>query len=90
MVFVELHVSGVWYVVHTVFEDNEGAKNLVRNRVCTSNWKPVDVQHHFFGSYFYRGVIQYYVESRDQHAGVFTKPLDYTTFCYHWDFLLNI
>ena len=30
-----------------VFEDNEGAKNLAQNPMCTSNSKHIDMRHHF-------------------------------------------
>ena len=36
----------------TVFQDNEGAKNLAQSPVCTSNSKHIDVRHHFCGRLF--------------------------------------
>ena len=72
----------------TVFEDNEGAKNLAQNPVCTSNSKHIDVRHHFLRGLLFKGVFVFaHVESDYQHADILTKPLDYTFFCYHRDFL---
>ena len=67
-----------------VFEDNEGAKNMVQNPVCTSNSKHIDVRHHVLRKLIFEGeVFITHVESHDQHADVLTKPIDYTTFWYH-------
>ena len=75
----------------TVFEDNEGAKNLAQNPVCTSNSKHIDVRHHFLRELIFKGeFVITHVESDDQHADVLTKPLDYTAFCYQRDFFMNI
>ena len=75
----------------TVFEDNEGAKNLAQNPVCTSNSKHTDVRHHFLRELIFKGeFVITHVESDDQHADTLTKPLDYMTSCYHRDLLMNI
>ena len=76
----------------TVFEDNEGAKNLAHDpHVCTSNSKHIDVRHYFLRELIFKGeLVITHVESDDQHANVLTKPLDDMTFCYHRDFLMNI
>ena len=61
-----------------VFEDNEGPKNLAQNPVCTSNSKHNDVRHHFLREHIFKGELFITrVESDDQHADVWTKPLDY-------------
>ena len=75
----------------TVFEDNEGAKNLAQqNPVRTSNSKHIDVLHHFLRELIFKGeFVITHVESDDQHADVLTKPLHYTAFCYHRDFLVT-
>ena len=31
-----------------------------------------------------------HVKTDEQHADFLTKPLNYTAFCYRWDFLMNI
>ena len=75
----------------TVFEDNGGAKNLAQNPACTSNSKHIDVPHYFLRDLIFKGeFVITHIESDDQHADFLTKPLDYTAFCYHRDFLMNI
>ena len=77
----------------TVLEDNEGARHLVQNPVCTSNSKHIDVRHHFLRELIFRGEITLtstLVESEEQHADFLTKPLSNVTFCYHREFLMNI
>ena len=76
-----------------VFEDHEGAKNLAQNPVCTSNSKHIELTYDtiFCRELIFKGEFAItHVESDDQHADVLTKPLDYMTFCYHRDFLMNI
>ena len=71
----------------TVLEDNEGAKNLAQNPVCTSNSKHINVRHHVLRELIFEGeFVTSHVESDDQHTDVSTKMLDYTAFCYHRDF----
>ena len=87
-VCMEFCFFGVWYVVHYGFEDNEGAKNLAQNPVCTSNSEHINVRHHVLRELIFEGeFVISHVESDDQHADVLTKMLDYyTAFCYHRDF----
>ena len=75
----------------TIVEENEGARHLAQNPVCTSNSKLIDVRHHFLRELIFRGeFIITNVESEDQHAGFLTKSLSNVAFCYHRDFLINI
>ena len=75
----------------TAFDDNEEARQLAQNPVCTSSSKHVDVQPHFLRELIFRGeLIIAHVESEDQHADLLTKPPSYAAFCYHRDFLMNI
>ena len=39
----------------TVFEDNEGARQLAQNPVCTSNSTHIDVIHHFLRELVFQG-----------------------------------
>ena len=48
---------GTTYI--TVFEDNEGAKNLAQNPVCMPNSKHIDARPLFAGAYFF-GELLYY------------------------------
>ena len=41
---MDLIVPGFGTTYIAVFEDNEGAKNLAQNPVCTSNTKYIDVR----------------------------------------------
>ena len=44
----------------TVFEDDEGARPLAQNPVCTSNSKHTDARHHFFAGAYLQGGVCYY------------------------------
>ena len=48
---------GTTYI--TVFEDNEGAENLAKNPVCTSNSKHIDVRPLCVGAYFFGELFDY-------------------------------
>ena len=75
----------------TVFEDNEGAKNLAQNPGCASNSKHIDVRHHCLRELIFKGeFVVTHVESDDQHADVLTKPIDYTALRYHREFMMSI
>ena len=53
--------------------------------------KHIDVRHHFLRELIFKGeFIIAHVETDEQHADFLTKPLNYTAFCYHRDFLMNI
>ena len=41
----------------TFFEDNEGARHLAQNPVCTANSKHIDVRHHFLRELIFTGEI---------------------------------
>ena len=74
----------------TVFEDNEGARHLPQNPVCTANSKHIDVRHHFFRELVFKGEFEItHVETDQQHADFLTKPLNKAAFCYHRGFLMN-
>ena len=68
----------------TVFEDNEGARQLAQNPVCTSNSKHIDVKHHFLRELVFLGeFIITHFESEEQHADLLTKPLANAALCYN-------
>ena len=50
---------GTTYIA--VFEDNEGAKNLAQNPVCTSNSNHIDVRPLFAGAYFSGSYFCYFI-----------------------------
>jgi hypothetical protein len=63
--------------------DNESAIRLVDNPVEHSRTKHIDIQHHFLRDHQQRGDIDiYHISTKNQLAGIFTKPLDEKRFCW--------
>jgi hypothetical protein len=61
--------------------DNESAIRMVDNPVEHNRTKHVDIRYHFFRDHKQRGHIEIaYVNTKDQLADIFTKPLDEKTF----------
>jgi hypothetical protein len=61
--------------------DNESAIRMVDNPVEHSRTKHIDIQYHFLRDHQQRGDIKItYVNTKDQLANIFTKPLDEKTF----------
>ena len=74
----------------TVFDDNEGARRLAQNPVCTLNSNHIDVRHHLLRELFFQvEFVITHVESEDQQADILAKPLNNEAFCHHRDFLMN-
>ena len=74
-----------------VFEDNQGALQLLKNPVSNSNLKHVDVRHHFLrGLVRQGGIIVNYDPSEYQHADTLTKVLAFDLFAIHRRFLMNL
>ena len=48
----------------TIVEENEGARHLAQNPVCTSNSKLIDVRHHFLRELIFRGSSSLLMQSR--------------------------
>ena len=62
--------------------DNESAVKLTNNPVQHSRIKHIDVRHHFIRDHQQKGDICIKsVGTKDQLAGIFTKPLDEKRFC---------
>jgi hypothetical protein len=62
--------------------DNESAVKLAINPVQHSRTKHIDIRHHFLRDYVGKGEITIYsIDTDDQLADIFTKPLDETRFC---------
>ena len=71
----------------SVFEDNQGAIKLATNRHASHRTKHIDVKRHLVrDASDARKVRVAYVRSEDQHADLFTKPLDMQTFYKHAKF----
>jgi len=72
-----------------IFEDNNGAKFLVRNKQVTMRTKHIDVRYHFVREFCNRNldvVVQGHVEkvlTDENTADICTKNTDVKTFEYH-------
>ena len=74
-----------------VFEDNEGGIKLATNKHASRRTEHIDVKHHLVrDASDARKVRVAYVRSGDQHADLFTKPLDMQNFYKHAKFMLNV
>jgi hypothetical protein len=63
--------------------DNESAIKLANNPVQHSRTKHVDIRHHFLRNHEAKGDIELcHVNTENQLADIFTKPLDATRFCF--------
>ena len=65
-----------------VFEDNRSCIKVAESPKFTPRTKHIAIKYHHFRSYVADGTIKIYpVESKNQLADIFTKPLDKTIFC---------
>ena len=73
-----------------IFEDNQGAVQLLQNPVSNSNSKQVDVRHHFLKELVSQGDISVnHVPSEYQHTDILTKALAFDVFVIHRRSLMN-
>ncbi len=71
-----------------LYEDNQGAIELVKNNRNHGRTKHIDVRHHFIRSHVENDEIKiYYIPTEDQIADIFTKALPVDTFLKHRDAL---
>ena len=62
---------------NVIFCDNTAAKSLSENPVHHSRSKHIDVRYHFLRDNVAKGTVMIdYVQTEDQIADIFTKPLD--------------
>src|SRR3989337_2345880 len=62
--------------------DNESAIKISHNPVQHSKMKHIEIRHHFIRDYIKRGDIDIiYINTQEQLADIFTKPLDEARFC---------
>jgi hypothetical protein len=62
--------------------DNESAIRMADNPVEHSRIKHIDIRHHFLRDHQQKGDIEvYHINTENQLADIFTKPLDEKTFC---------
>ena len=74
-----------------VFENNEEAIKLAGNKHASRRTKYIDVKRHLVRDAYDAGKIRVvYVRTEDQHADLFTKPLDIQKFHKHAKTLLNV
>ena len=65
-----------------VFEDNRSCIKVAESPKFTPRTKHIAIKYHHFRSYVADGTIKIYpIESKNQLADIFTKPLDKTIFC---------
>jgi hypothetical protein len=63
--------------------DNESAIKLANNHVQHSRTKHIDIRHHFLRDHEAKRDIELcHVNTENQLADIFTKPLDETRFCF--------
>ena len=61
--------------------DNTSAISLTKNPVQHSRTKHIDIRHHFIRDHILKGDIHIeFIETRNQLADIFTKPLDRESF----------
>ena len=62
--------------------DNESAIMISRNPVQHSKTKHIEIRHHFIRYHIKRGDLDIiYINTQEQLADIFTKPLDEARFC---------
>ena len=62
--------------------DNESAIKISHNPVQHSKTKHIEIRYHFIRDHIRRGEIKLnYVNTHDNLADIFTKPLDEARFC---------
>ena len=73
-----------------LLEDNQDSIAMAENLISGGRTKHIDVRYHFIRYLVKRKVIGIkYTESRDQHAGILTKPVGVKGFVRHRRFLMN-
>ena len=67
----------------TAFEDNNGALELANAPKMRARTKHINLVYHHFRSFVKRRIINIYpIDTTEQLADIFTKPLDVKTFIY--------
>ena len=74
-----------------MFENNEGAIKLAANKHASRKSKHIDVEHNLVRGVCDAGKVRVvHVRTEDQHADLFTKPLDIQKFHKHVKTVLNV
>ena len=75
----------------SVFKDNRGTLQLLKNLVSNSNSKQINVRHHFLKELVRQGDISVnHVPSEYQHADIFRKVLAFDFVAIHRRFFINL
>ena len=65
-----------------LLSDNESAIKISLNPVQHSKTKHIDVCHHFIRDHIKQGdIVVLFINTQEQLADIFTKPLDEARFC---------
>jgi hypothetical protein len=73
-----------------VFEDNMGALQMAMLPKMRSRTKHINVKYHHFRQYVARGEVTiHYVETKNQRADIFTKPLAESDFQRHRESIMG-
>ena len=63
--------------------DNTSAINLTKNPIQHSRTKHIEIKHHFIRDHVHRGDVELnLINSENQLADIFTKPLHEEQFCF--------
>ena len=74
-----------------MYEDNEGAIQIVKHPISNSNSKHIDVRHLFLMELVERKEVEIiYVASQYQHAAFLTKALSEREFEFHPGIVMNL
>jgi hypothetical protein len=66
-----------------VFEDNEGALEMARSPKFRPRTKHINIKYHHFHDSIESGkIIMSAIDTKEQQADIFTKPLDESSFLY--------
>ena len=76
-----LHDYGLSYTEMPLYCDSESAINMALNEGCDGHTKHIEIKHHFLrGHIAKKDIDMISVQSHDQLADIFTKPLDEKNF----------
>ena len=72
-----LHDYGIYQEHLTIYCDNTSAINISKNSVQHSRTKHIEIRHHFIRELVEDGTLTLkFINTNDQKANLFTKPLD--------------
>ena len=73
-----------------VWEDNNGALSLAQNQKFSPRTKHISIKYHHFRDHVNKGTISIHpIDTKEQTADIFTKPLDESLFIHLWKKLMG-